>query len=80
MMLLVVFKKKFWDFKKNFEIQPLVVFLFRGNNLLQIETQKLTFKEQARSKVGSKDYLDHKPGGGDKKVSAQTVPGTKSFR
>ena len=36
--------------------------------VLQIETQALTFKESAQSKVGSMDYVQHKPGGGDKKV------------
>ena len=35
---------------------------------LQIETKALNFKETAQSKVGSMDYTDHKPGGGDKKV------------
>ena len=36
--------------------------------VLQIETQKLNFKEKAQSKVGSKDNIQHKPTGGDKKV------------
>ena len=36
---------------------------------LQIETQKLDFKEKAQSKVGSKDNIEHKAGGGDKKVT-----------
>jgi len=35
---------------------------------LQIETQELKFKESAQSKVGSMDYAQHMPGGGDKKV------------
>ncbi len=34
----------------------------------QIETQKLEFKEKASSKVGSKDNITHKAGGGEKKV------------
>ena len=34
----------------------------------QIESQKLNFKDKAQSKVGSKDNMDHKPLGGDKKV------------
>jgi hypothetical protein len=33
---------------------------------LQIETQKLDFKEKAKSRVESK--TNHKPGGGEKKV------------
>jgi len=36
--------------------------------VLQVETRALTFKESAQSKVGSMDYVQHKPGGGDKKV------------
>ncbi len=35
---------------------------------MQIETVKLDFKEKAQSKVGSKDNIKHKPGGGDKPV------------
>jgi hypothetical protein len=35
----------------------------------QIESQKLEFKETARSKVGSLDKVKHKPGGGDIVVS-----------
>jgi len=34
----------------------------------------LTFKESAQSKVGSMDYVQHKPGGGDKKVTL-SAPG-----
>jgi len=37
--------------------------------VLQIETRPLNFKESAQSKVGSMDYAQHKPGGGDKKVT-----------
>ena len=29
----------------------------------------LHFRERSRSKCGTFDYLDHRPGGGDKKVS-----------
>ena len=36
--------------------------------MFQIETHKLEFKETAQSKVGSKDNITHKAGGGDKKV------------
>lgn len=36
---------------------------------VQIANEKLQFREQAKSKVGSKDNIKHKPGGGDKKVS-----------
>ena len=35
---------------------------------LQIANEKLQFREQAKSKVGSKDNIKHKPGGGDKTV------------
>ena len=35
---------------------------------VQIENNKLYFRERARSKCGSLDYYDHVPGGGDKKV------------
>jgi hypothetical protein len=38
--------------------------------LLQIETQKLDFKDKAESKIGSKDNMEHKPLGGDIKVSS----------
>lgn len=31
---------------------------------------KLDFKDKAQPKIGSKDYIDHKPGGGAKKVRA----------
>ena len=34
-----------------------------------METQKLDFKENATSKVGSKDNMEHQAGGGDKKVT-----------
>lgn len=40
----------------------LVLFIFK------IETVKLDFKEKAKPKIGSKDLIDHKAGGGDKKV------------
>lgn len=36
--------------------------------LFQIENKKLDFKDKAQSKVGSKDHMNHKAGGGDKKV------------
>ncbi len=42
--------------------------------LLQIETQKLEFKEKASSKVGSKDNIEHKAGGGDKQVKVILAP------
>ena len=35
----------------------------------QIESRKLDFKDKAQSKVGSKDNMEHKAGGGDKKVT-----------
>ena len=35
---------------------------------IQIEDNKLYFRERARSKCGSMDYFDQVPGGGDKKV------------
>jgi len=35
---------------------------------LQIENRTLYFRERAQSKCGTFDYLDHRPGGGDKKV------------
>lgn len=41
---------------------------------LQIETKKLDFKEKAASKVGSKDNVTHRPGGGDKKVGQDLLP------
>jgi len=37
-------------------------------DVLQVETRALNFKESAQSKVGSMDYVEHKAGGGDKKV------------
>lgn len=36
--------------------------------MFQIETQKVDFKDAAKSKVGSMDKVKHKPGGGDIKV------------
>jgi len=36
--------------------------------LLQIENHILHFRDRARSKCGTFDYLDHIPLGGDKKV------------
>ena len=36
--------------------------------IFKIETVKLDFKEKAKPKIGSKDLIDHKAGGGDKKV------------
>ena len=41
--------------------------------ILQIETQKLNFKEKAQSKVGSKDNIQHKPSGGERKVGASVI-------
>ena len=42
------------------------------NNFLfidaQIENHALRFQENAQSKYGTFDYLDHQPGGGNKKV------------
>ena len=35
---------------------------------MQIEDHRLYFRDHAQSKCGSLDYLDHIPGGGDKKV------------
>ena len=40
---------------------------------LQIETQKLEFKDKAAPKVGSLDNTKHVPGGGDKPVSSVCV-------
>ena len=34
----------------------------------KIHDEKLTFKETAKSKIGSKDNIGHKPGGGNVKV------------
>ena len=44
------------------------VFLSDNSLTLQIENNKLNFKEKAKSKIGSKDNIDHKPGGGITKV------------
>lgn len=38
---------------------------------LQIETQKLDFAAKAQSKCGSKDNVQHRPGGGETKVEAR---------
>ena len=38
---------------------------------LQIETQKLEFKDKAAPKIGSLDNAKHVPGGGDKPVSIE---------
>jgi len=35
---------------------------------VQIESHRLYFRERAHSKCGSLDFIDHVPGGGDKKV------------
>jgi len=40
---------------------------------VQIETHMLDFRERAQSKCGTFDYLDHRPGGGDKKVFCAAV-------
>jgi len=40
---------------------------------VQIETHMLNFQERAQSKCGTFDYLDHRPGGGDKKVFYTTL-------
>ena len=45
----------------------------------QIETHKLEFKEKASSKVGSKDNIDHKAGGGDKKVGIVLISVHRSW-
>jgi len=37
--------------------------------LSQIETHKLDFKEKAEAKIGSKDNMNHVPGGGRREVS-----------
>ena len=47
---------------------------------MQIETRVLNFKESAQSKVGSMDYVDHKAGGGDKKVKYRLVRLAINFR
>jgi len=42
----------------------------------------LHFRERAQSKCGTFDYLDHRPGGGEKKVSCyylSTIYKTYSF-
>ena len=36
--------------------------------VVQLENQTLHFRERAQSKCGTFDYLDYRPGGGDKKV------------
>ena len=33
----------------------------------------MNFKDKAQSKVGSKDNMDHKPLGGDKKIDTQKL-------
>jgi len=38
---------------------------------VQIENHRLHFREHAQSKCESLDFIDHKPGGGDKKVWTQ---------
>ncbi|XP_076093641.1 uncharacterized protein LOC143064600 isoform X3 [Mytilus galloprovincialis] len=38
-----------------------------------IENKKLDFKDKAQSKVGSKDHMNHKAGGGDKKIESQKL-------
>ena len=35
---------------------------------MQIEDNKLYFRERAQSKCGSLDFIDHIPGGGEDKV------------
>ena len=35
---------------------------------MQIENHTLYFREHAQSKCGTFEYLEHRPGGGDKKV------------
>jgi len=35
---------------------------------VQIENHSLYFRDHAQSKCGSLDFIDHIPGGGDKKV------------
>ena len=37
---------------------------------VQIEDNTLHFRELAQSRCGSLDFIDHIPGGGDKKVRA----------
>ena len=38
---------------------------------VQIENNRLYFRDRARSKCGSLDYIEHIPGGGDKLVCSQ---------
>ena len=38
---------------------------------VQIENNRLHFRERAQSKCGSLDFIDHVPGGGDKLVWSQ---------
>ena len=40
---------------------------------MQIENHALSFREHAQSKCGTLDYIDHIPGGGDKKVLTQST-------
>ena len=47
---------------------------------MQIETQKVDFKDKAKPRIDAK--TDHKPGGGDKKVGPlmvlATIPGSNN--
>lgn len=47
-----------------------IYLLTKSPKLLQIETQKLDFKDKAKPRVESKTA--HKPGGGDKKVGQRS--------
>ena len=51
-------------------IQPKFdVYFTMFRELSQIETHKLDFKEKAEAKIGSKDNMNHVPGGGRREVS-----------
>jgi len=44
---------------------------------IQIENHGLHFRERAKSKCGSLDFINHKPGGGDTKVLCGLIFVTK---
>jgi len=43
-------------------------------NCFQIETYKLDFNEKAEARIGSKDNMDHVPGGGRRQVNSVCPP------
>lgn len=42
--------------------------MIKGGGNVKIEDRKLDFKATAKPKIGARDNITHKPGGGDKKV------------